>query len=420
MSQLKDVLLIGYGAVGAIYSLIMKRSGRARVTVIARGNYEVTKAHGMTFRSGKYGNIDGWQPDRLFHKLENALDRPYSYVVLTSKAIPELQRTPSLLAPMLSPPYSDAHSQPTYVLMQNGLNVEVDLYDALKKLRPNEEPRIISTAVWIGTGLVEKNVVEHNDFDRVQMGIYRPSPAPVQNTPSESALLDDFSSLLAVGGSETSVVHEIQRVKFAKNMWNGVLGASAALSRFSLREFFRPPHLEPVREGTLPGPDPEPVEERGPVCATASERATAEIPHASAAIGQYTVPFLYDTLNEVHTLGAALFPPSPDVDSSSERGGPGGTAKVAGLDPDVAYKTIANTARLHARPDSTHLPSMLVDIEAGRPMEIEHVVGEVVRMGRRAGVSLPRMETLYALLLVVQNQFLRRAREREGSVSSRM
>ena len=62
---------------------------------------------------------------------------------------------------------------------------------------------------------------------------------------------------------------------------------------------------------------------------------------------------------------------------------------MAGLDPDAAAKTLANTARLHTRPDSTHVPSMLVDVEAGRPTEVEHVVGEVVRMGRRAGVGMP-------------------------------
>lgn len=96
----------------------------------------------------------------------DAADRPYSYVVVTTKAVPELVRTPSLLSSLLSSPYADQHPQPTYVLMQNGLNVEVDLYEALKKLKPSEEPRIISTAVWIGTELKGNNV-GHNGFVRV-------------------------------------------------------------------------------------------------------------------------------------------------------------------------------------------------------------------------------------------------------------
>ena len=218
------------------------------------------------------------------------------------------------------------------------------------------------------------------------MGIFRPSPAPVQNTASESALLDDFASLLAAGGSETSVVHEIQRVKFAKNMWNGVLGASAALSRFSLREFFRPPHMAPGHDGLQPEPEPD-IEEGG-LEETPSRRATREIPHAAPALGAYTIPFLYDTLHEVSELGKVLFPPFPPS-SEEVAGSAGQTVPLPGWDEEAAYRILMSTARLHAVPTSTHVPSMLLDVQAGRPMEVEHVVGEVVRMGRKAGVSMP-------------------------------
>lgn len=50
--------------------------------------------------------------------------------------------------------------------MQNGLNTEMDLYNALKVVRPTEEPRIINTAVYLGTRLEGKNTVIHNDFVR--------------------------------------------------------------------------------------------------------------------------------------------------------------------------------------------------------------------------------------------------------------
>ena len=47
--------------------------------------------------------------------------------------------------------------------MQNGLNVEVDLYNALKEAGV-DNPKILSTAVWIGTNLLAPNVVQHSDF----------------------------------------------------------------------------------------------------------------------------------------------------------------------------------------------------------------------------------------------------------------
>lgn len=385
-SQSKDVLLVGFGAVGAIYSLILKRSGQACVTAVARSNYDAVKSNGLHIKSKKYGEHKGWRPDRLFPSVDRALDRPYSYVIVTAKAIPELVRTPTLLAPLLSSPYADQHPQPTYVLMQNGLNVEVDLYDALKKLNLGQEPRIISTAVWIGTGMVNSTTVEHNDFDRVSMGVYRPSSTVTSNTAEEQALLEDFDRILAAGGSQTTIVPEIQRVKYTKNFWNACLGITAALSRYPLTAIFRPPHMEPGASQTAAAPAaPPPAHPPSAV-------ATASIPCASPAIGVYTIPLLHDAMSEIYTLGMALFPLSD---------------KGPGLDPDIVVKTLTNTASLHARPDANHRASTLVDVENGRPTEVEVIVGELVRMGRAKGVSMPRVETLYALMLIIQNQLLK-------------
>jgi 2-dehydropantoate 2-reductase len=42
-----------------------------------------------------------------------------------------------------------------------------------------------------------------------------------------------------------------------------------------------------------------------------------------------------------------------------------------------------------------HKTSMLQDLEAGRPMELEAVVGAVVELGERVGVPMPRTQTVY-------------------------
>jgi 2-dehydropantoate 2-reductase len=49
-------------------------------------------------------------------------------------------------------------------------------------------------------------------------------------------------------------------------------------------------------------------------------------------------------------------------------------------------------------------PSMLVDWEAGRPMELEVILGNPVRIATRHGVDMPRLQTLYALLRSAQKQ----------------
>ena len=41
---------------------------------------------------------------------------------------------------------------------------------------------------------------------------------------------------------------------------------------------------------------------------------------------------------------------------------------------------------------------MMVDITSGRPLELEALVGAVVRRGRDAGIPTPVMATLYGIL----------------------
>ena len=59
------------------------------------------------------------------------------------------------------------------------------------------------------------------------------------------------------------------------------------------------------------------------------------------------------------------------------------------LPPSVVEETIANTARLHEVPESVHHPSMFLDYLQGRPIEVEHVLGEVVRMARKHNIEMP-------------------------------
>lgn len=43
-------------------------------------------------------------------------------------------------------------------------------------------------------------------------------------------------------------------------------------------------------------------------------------------------------------------------------------------------------------------PSMLADIRGGKKLEVEAIVGEVVRLERQKAVKIDRLETLYTLL----------------------
>ncbi len=73
-----------------------------------------------------------------------------------------------------------------------------------------------------------------------------------------------------------------------------------------------------------------------------------------------------------------------------------GRKRGVNLDPDVVEQTLSymdNEAR-------SLKASMQIDLENGRPLELEALNGEVVRLGREVGVPTPANETIYGLLKV--------------------
>ena len=74
-----------------------------------------------------------------------------------------------------------------------------------------------------------------------------------------------------------------------------------------------------------------------------------------------------------------------------------------------------------------HKTSMLQDLEAGRPMEIEAVVGAVVELGDRLGVPMPATRAVYACAKMLDERARRAPNEQHeqpangsrGAVGSR-
>jgi len=51
--------------------------------------------------------------------------------------------------------------------------------------------------------------------------------------------------------------------------------------------------------------------------------------------------------------------------------------------------------------------SMLQDVEAGKPLELEPIAGAIVELARRYGVSVPHIETVYALTKILEKTVAR-------------
>ena len=69
-----------------------------------------------------------------------------------------------------------------------------------------------------------------------------------------------------------------------------------------------------------------------------------------------------------------------------------GVASAVGVELDLTVEQrLEGAARV-----GEHRTSMLQDVEAGRPLEVDALVGAVVEIGHLAGLELPRLETVYA------------------------
>ena len=97
---------------------------------------------------------------------------------------------------------------------------------------------------------------------------------------------------------------------------------------------------------------------------------------------------LKDIMAEVLIVARASLTPSSAVERE--------------LSDAVIERIVANE-----NPKSVFRPSMLVDLDHGRPMEVEAIVGGVLKRARAKGVPTPKMDLIYAALSVIQSNLIK-------------
>ncbi|KAG9018841.1 hypothetical protein FRB90_009128 [Tulasnella sp. 427] len=337
-----------------IIAYALQKTGKVNVTAVARSNYQAVSEGHMVLRSEKYGEIREVKPSRVVRTVAEAADAAYDFVVITTKAIPELYPTSEIVAPLHSENYK--YPQPIYVLMQNGLGVERNLYAALQTQEITKSAAIVTGSILIMTNMIGDTVV-HGDFasappSRYNANFYRDGEGSTTVSSAQEASLHNLIDLLNEGGCEAKVDPHVQAAKFKKNLWNASLAMLSCLTRT-------------------------------PCCAFFNDDTAC----------QGSVQLLRTIATELVNVGRALGYPSEY------------------LTEPVDF--VEHYRKHHLEDTSGHKPSTLLDVEAGKPFELEVILGEVVRLAKTVNVPVPTLETMYHTLNIVQRQFISSAAKKQ-------
>lgn len=239
--------------------------------------------------------------------------------------------------------------QSAIVLVQNGLGVE----EPYKRRFPGAT--VLSGVTIVSAAQTEPGVIKHNRWTRISVGPYLPGTVDdasgTRNEGEKEAVEMNrkFVEILKAGGVEDA--EEYSHAKLQMVRWHKI-AINASMNPSSV--------LSGSSTNNNMANDPE--------------------------LGRH----LKGVMEEVLTTAP----------------------KVLGCELPKEFATPDQILRSTQRNTSGSKPSMALDWEQGRKMEIEVILGNPIRIAREKGIEMPRLQSLYALLRMMQEN--RESRRKEA------
>jgi 2-dehydropantoate 2-reductase len=300
-----NVLIVGAGAVGALFGSALARQG-ARVAVVCRSDYDVVSREGYDIRSPVFGD-HCFRPDFVYREVAECREPP-DYLLLTSKVLESVDRA-ALIRPAVG-------RRTAIVLIQNGVDIEAPIAAAFP------ENELLSSLAFVAVGRSAPGRVNHLSLGSLILGRY-----PSGVTPAAQSLAAAFEA----GKVPCKLTENVVGARWQKAVWNAVFNPISILG--------------------------------GVLDTEAMLRTEAE------------VAFVRRAMQEVCDVAQAAGHPQS---------------------PTLIEQMLATTRAMPA-----YKTSMALDYENGRPMEIEAILGNTVRAGRKLGVKTPNLDAIYALAKMV-------------------
>ncbi|EXJ94532.1 2-dehydropantoate 2-reductase [Capronia coronata CBS 617.96] len=373
-----EVCLIGAGGVGTIAAYVLEKSQQARVTAVLRSNYAVVREQGFDIDSVDHGDVRGWKPWNIVPSLSAAIPKPatsttttsqdqghvqgYDFVVITTKALPDLIAS---LIPDLNPLVTPGKT--SLVLIQNGLDIEAPLAAAFP------DTPILSGISMIGSRLTSPRSIFHEDPDLLKLGAYfhhqDDSTNNIHNNKnhSTSSSQPEPQSSSSSSSSSSSLLSRETQLASARrfvDLYNAGLGDA---------------HAKTGAECVL-------------VHDVVAARWRKLLWNASFNTLCTLLRISVGELQSSPGRAALLEPAMREIAA---------VATAAGFGETVSDEIVA--AMLDETPASSPFrPSMLVDLEKGRPFELDVILGAPLRVASEYNVPTPVLTQVYELLRVVQ------------------
>ncbi|KAL2019914.1 hypothetical protein VTK56DRAFT_9089 [Thermocarpiscus australiensis] len=375
------IVFVGAGAVGCFYaSRLHHPSNNIHVSLIARSNYKALAADGVQLQTHTFGNYT-FRPHAVFPSVAAAAVNPnpggagprdWDFIIVTTKALPDRSDDSALIAPLVGP-------RSCIVLIQNGVGVEAP-YRARFPATP-----IVSAVTVVSAEQTSPGTVRQNRWTRIHLGPYSDSAsfsAPDYSSSSSAAASSGGDGTGAKGSSPPT--NPTTTTTSSPSAALQRLGAARAAQ---LADWWT--RLGGIRDVELDDETGLQTVRWHKLCINAAFN-----PSAVLSGGRGNADMVRDAELRAHLEGVMreIWEAAPRI-----LGGRGFPAHLA-----TPERILRSTER-----NVGSRPSMLVDWEAGRPMELEVILGNPVRIARGKGVELPRVQTLYALLRSMQA-------EREG------
>ncbi|WFC97644.1 2-dehydropantoate 2-reductase [Malassezia yamatoensis] len=365
--QRLNVLLIGFGAVGTLYAYLLQRGG-ARITAVCRSNCAVVKEHGIHIFSEKFGTQKNWHPDQVISSADELKDTAYN-------SVPDVRPSSDTIRPFLQKiRMVNASRLPLVVLIQNGIDTENEVYESLVQCDPPLASGVVGGLSWVGVTLLgEGSRIEHGSLERLKIGLF---PPPLSDDPSDDiqAAFDRLVKLFADGGSNVEATKDIEATRWGKAIWNISWGGLCAIAR-------------------------------QPVAALLQAEA---LPYTCGVVHGIMLELL--TIARANGIGENRLP-AATVDETYFMTLRNSYAKIrVSKQPDRFFDTSGGKAL-----SDDFKPSILVDLERKKPMELNTIFGPLLRRARETNVATPRLDLIVAALVPSQ---LESVRQQTGAKAS--